>query len=275
MLETRDLNFDRVKVDFLARGGATVSWAFGILFTDPGPFSCQLQYGETGDPQAADWTNVGAPENNVFSLQDPTQRAFGRQSTAHYRVVVTGALGTYTSLPAHVYGILNRHDWLIAREVVRAESLRLRIGVGLSGWLFKRIHHGATPDPSNPATAVTDYLTGEVTQPRNAGTVGTEFTNGYYTPVPFYVDMSPTSHEEKNDTNRGTVDDAGLVVSGRVIMNPEVAYGDVFVADTSDRRYFFRRIQHVSEWRGVPIVASCELRLAPASDVSYTLSKPS
>lgn len=274
MIETRDLVFDRVKVTFLVRGGATVTWSFGSLFTDPGPYTCQLQYGETGDAQASDWTNVGTPAVNVFSLQDPVQRAYGRQTTAHYRVVIATALGTYTSPPAHVYGILNRHDWLRAREVVRQHTLLLKVGDGISGWLFKRIRHGSTPNAAQASTAVTDYLTGEITKPRDPGTLGTEFSGGYYTPVPFYVSTTPAAHDEKNDTTRGQVDDAGLTVLGRVVMVPEVAYGDVFVADTSDRRYYFRRIQHTAEWRGVPLVANCELRLAPAGDVIYQLTKP-
>ncbi len=54
--------FDMVHVSYLIRGGTRVMWELLPTFTDPQPWSFQLQVGETGVEAADDWEDVGGFE---------------------------------------------------------------------------------------------------------------------------------------------------------------------------------------------------------------------
>ena len=275
MLDTRDLVFDRVMVDFLVKGGARVSWRLARDFFDPAPYTFQLQVGSTGDPLADDWTNVGAPQTNVFTITDTTQREYGKNPVTHYRVILTTGLGTYTSRPCSILGVMDHHNWMIAREIVRREKIRLgRTAVRVQGWLLKRRWQGVTPDPTNLATATTDYLTGAIIRSDEATTVGTPFLYGYYAPVPFTIDKSPEGHNERYDDSDNTTDAPQNAITCRALMVPPLATLDVFVAQYSDRRYYFHQIEAAAEVQGVPVIANCTIRRAPSNDVIYSVVIP-
>lgn len=274
MLDTRDLVFDRVSVDFLQRGGARVAWRLFRLFADPGPYAFQLQYSDVGVASSDAWVACGAPVSNESFAVDPIRRGFGKHQVGAYRVVLTTGLGTYVSHPAGLAGILPPHDWNIAREILRQNRLRLRVAAGVQGWLFKRRLSGPTPDPRDLARAAIDSIDRSVIRPAGAETVGTAYTGGYFNPVPLYVELGPASHREMLDQQTGTLDPPGRSVTGFAPMVPEIMSQDVFVADGSDRRYYVNPVQNVAEWRGVPLLARLDLRVAPANDVVYTLPLP-
>ena len=70
------------------------------------------------------------------------------------------------------------------------------------------------------------------------------------------------------------IDDDSLVRQARIIHDPPVAHWDAFVADQSDLRFYFHRVKHVAEIGSVPLVSQAELRLAPFTDVIYTVEVP-
>jgi hypothetical protein len=88
--------------------------------------------------------------------------------------------------------------------------------------------------------------------------------------------MEPGALYEHRDEvrERGTIDDDSLVRQARIIFDPPVAYWDAFVADQSDLRFYFHRIKHIAEIGMVPLVSQAELRLAPFTDVIYTVEVP-
>jgi len=275
VLDTRDRVFDRVAVDFLVKGGARVSWSLARTFLDPPPYEFQLQVGGTGNPAASDWEDVGDPVEGAFFAVDPTQRAYGKNPTTHYRVKLSTINGAYFSIPASVFGVMDHHNWMIARDIVRRERLRLdRTGVKFRGWLLKRMWAGATPDPKDLSAAVTDPLTGAVLRSRATSTLGTPFLSGYYAPVPFTLDKTAEGHYEQYDDADSTTDKPQNLIGCRVVMIPPVATLDAFVAQYSDRRYFFHEVKVTAEWQGVPLVASCSIRRAPSSDVIYSAAVP-
>jgi hypothetical protein len=272
LIDTRDAVFDRISVSYLVRGGATVTWSLRPHFLDPQPHSFQLRVGSTGDPAADDWANVGSPVLNAGLAIDSTRRGFGRLDSTHYRVVLTTPVGTYASRPVSTTGTMGRHDWLIARELVRQRRLQLRLYTAVPGRLLKRRFSGPMPSPTNPAVAVIDPTTGAMIRSTAASTAGTPFTGGYFASVPFLMSTSPASSRSMLDPQRGSVDDASLVVRGSAVMVPELSTGDLFVADGSDRRWYVERVTNAAEWRGVPLVADVELRRAPAGDPAYLVS---
>lgn len=275
MPTTRDLVFDRVTVDYLARGGARIAWRLFRQFTDPGPHDFAVEVGSTGNPLAEDWVAIGPPVRDVGEMIDVIQRGFARYSRiTHYRVHLVTPKDEYRSIPAPVEGVLDKHDWLIAREIIRGRTLVLRKSTGIDGWLFKRKWVGDVGEAADPRTAVIDPVDGSVIRSTAAETVGTAFVGGFFAPIPFRVEATTTSHYEDKDDNRGSIDDVGIKIEGQCVVFPEIRSGDVFVAAGSDRRYNVHPTRNTAERRGVPLLSAVELRLAPASDAIYGLEVP-
>jgi hypothetical protein len=71
---------------------------------------------------------------------------------------------------------------------------------------------------------------------------------------------------------RGTVQD--VIVAGRMLMLPLLDEMDVWVSRKTDDRYYIQAIKGVAEIRGVPLIATVEMRPAPYTDVIYNIPIP-
>lgn len=257
--------FDRVHVSYLIAGGTRVLWDVVPEFSDPLPWSFQLQVGSTGNPDADDWQDVGLPVENSFYAIDGEQRAWGKQSPTYYRVELTTPQGIYVSDPTNGLGVLDARDWRIAREIVRKERLQSR-RADQDGYLLKRRTGGLK------CPACLDLQTDESLRPSCPVCYGTGFQCGYYYPMAgVWAKVDPKVYHKRSGP-RGPV--ADIVVKTRMLMLPLLNELDVWVAGKTDERYFIHTIQHVAEMRGVPLIASVELRPAPYSDIIYTLEIP-
>lgn len=260
--------FDMVHVSYLIRGGTRVMWELLPTFTDPQPWSFQLQVGETGVEAADDWEDVGLPVENTCYAVDATQREYGKNQATHYRIKLVTSKGTYYSDPTAKSGILQPRDWRIAQEIVRKERLRFKYS-SQDGYILKRRSNGQN------CTRCLDLQTDEVTDPYCPQCWGTGKQCGYYYPMGcIWADLSTKTQRTHVDNNatRGTVSD--VVVSGRMLMLPLIESNDVWVSRKTDERYYIHSIQHAAEIRGVPLVANVEMRPAPFTDVIYSIQIP-
>ena len=272
--------FDRVIVDHLVRGSTRVSWGLFYQFTDVDPWVFTLQVGETGNPNAADWQDVGPSFTNAFYAVDDTRRDFGAVRTVHYRVKLQTPQGMYFSPPAAVFGVLDLHDWLLAREYVRKEQLRHRLAT-VAGWLLKRRRTGTPPQDAltgDPRTAVVDPLTNEIVRregPPAEATFGTEFLEGYYAPAPFSLDVTDWAYFDAQDPAMTTqTTNNARSTTARILMFPYVTNRDVFVAAHSDLRYELNGVKVIGSQHSVPLIGSVEAQLIPFSDIVYTIPVP-
>lgn len=235
-------------------------------FTDLPPYVFQLQTGNTGNPNATDWVDVGTPiVNGFFGLDDERREGvYGKRLLTHYRVKLTTATYVYVSLPVATYGELSEKDWLFAREINRKESLRHDL-VSRDGYLLKRMRFG------EPCTTCVDTLTGEITDSKCPDCNGVGFKVGYHAPTPFVLDMSP---EAVTELRRGTEPPGPsrpTDLKGRVLGFPQVSKEDVWVDEKSDQRFLMHEIRHMSEWRGIPLIVQVGIRLAPYTDQIYKI----
>lgn len=274
MDDTRDLRFDRVQVDYMARGGARVSWRLREGFLPASPRMFKIQASAGGVAEADDWADASAAAEDAGHRVDATARGAGRVAPVHYRVVLSSPDGTFVSRPAAATGLLDKHDWLIAREIVRQHRLRLGKSAGVRGWLLRRRWAGATPDPLSPSRGAIDPADGSVIRPWAPSTAGTAYSGGFFAPSPFLVDPSPAATRDVLDPNRGAADDDSLAVQALVVAIPPLASGDLFATDGGDRRYYIQPVRNAAERRGVPLVQSAQLRRAPAGDPAYALEVP-
>lgn len=256
--------FGQTRVWPLINGGSRVEWSMHPRFSDDGPYTYQLQAGRTGSNTADDWVNVGLPVENACYAIDADKRVYGKTQWTHYRIQLTTADGTYTSDPQPATGVLSKSDMLLAREIERKETLRLRKQAGQQGYLLKRRLFGT-------ACTCRDTMTGETLNPGCATCYGTAFVGGYFAPVEYWVEAQPHKHRTHIDDNgRGTVDDGPRTVF-RAINSPQVFSYDVWVDRDTDQRWILHEITNVVEIRGVPIIVAIEGRLAPFSHPIYSL----
>lgn len=263
-----DTVFDRLVVSHLIKGPTRVMWELLDTFTDAGPLSFQLQVGQTSNPLADDWQDVGMPVVDQYFALDTEQRVWGKTNWTHYRVVVTTPRGTYYSLPTGGMGVLDRRFWRVSRELVRQRMRSYRMGVGgQEGYLLKRRVTG------KPCTLCLDYQTREVRNPNCPRCYGTGFECGYYYPMGcVWASLSPRSRHITIDGQRGTVDDQ--VVQADMLLVDLLSEEDVWVAARTDDRYYVHKIDHVVEVKGVPIAAQVELRPVPYSSAIYSIEIP-
>jgi hypothetical protein len=260
--------FDRVVVSHLIRGPTRVLWELLPTFIDPNPLVFRLQVGQTANPLADDWQDVGLPVENQYFALDAEQRVWGKTNWTHYRVVVTSPLGTYYSLPASGMGTLDRRGWRIARELTRQRLLKYRVGpAGQMGYLLKRRWTG------KPCAGCLDWQTKESRNPNCPRCFGTGFECGYYYPMAcVWAELLPKSRHLTIDGQRGVTDDQ--VVQADMLMADMLSEEDIWVADKTDDRYYIHKIDHNAEVRGIPISATVELRLVPYSSVVYSIPIP-
>jgi hypothetical protein len=257
-----------VVISYLLGGqGSTVAWTLQPSFTLPRPYEFTLQVSQANNPNADDWEPVGLPVENVFTAVDPVQRLFGLNRWLFYRVKLVADGQTFYSDPTGLEGTLSRWDWNQARMAMRQEIIAMKNGDGELGYLLKRRIAG----PRCPRC--TDSLTGDVTDGRCPICSGTGFTCGYFFPIAcVWADISPKARHLTLDPNRGTVGDT--VVSARILNPWMLSEEDIFVSKVSDDRYYIHRVADTYTFRGVPIAANVELRLAPVSDCAYTFVIP-
>jgi hypothetical protein len=256
--------FERLRVDNIIQGGTRVWWEIARHFTDPGPYEFQLQTGHTGLDDADDWIDVGAPVVDTYMAFDLNKRVYGKTLDVHYRVKLTTSVDVYYSKPQDSDGLLSKRDWITYRELVRKEQLRHRVQTSVRGFLLKARRYGPRcPD-------CTDTLTEEISNSQCATCYGTGFEFGYFAPLAaHYADVGMESNREHRDPNKGM--DKEDKVEARFVGDPQLYSYDVWVNSTSDERYYLQTIGIKAQHRGVPVVLSAELRLAPYTDVIYTV----
>lgn len=259
--------FRWIEIDFMVEGESRISWSLRDSFQAPTPYAFQLQVGESANPYADDWQDVGPALENTFTITDPVRRAFGKQLTTHYRVKLTDVNDqVYYSQPATVLGRLDFRSWLNVREIIRQIKLGQRMGPGgVSGLLLKKKRSG----PKCPQCL--DPFTGEVLNSKCDICNGTRFIGGYYRAMPCqYNDPTPIKiDEQRSQGPEGW--SAVTAVRGQFLGSPMLATGDIWVDAASDLRYYVETVEVENQYNGVPVTLRCELFQLPFSHQAYSI----
>ena len=252
--------FERVFVTAAPAGFTTIEWRLNKCF--PIPPGIPEFYVEYAPAAGGEWErlNPDTPEINTCAYVDTLKGRCGYDS-GYYRVVMAVGGEEYHSKPEAVYGVWNKYDWRIAREVVRKEYLRLKRYVGTFGYLLRRREHGTK------CTQCVDFDTGESVSAQCDNCYGTGFAGGYYDGIPFYVDMSGTVSSKDVQIPFGTMDNRKRVV--RAVAYPMVGTYDMWVDADKNIRYIVRQVETAVERKGRPLVYVCEFRQLPGNATEY------
>lgn len=263
-----DCAFKRVAVTHVTKGGSLVCWEMAPTFFPIGPLHF---YVDLGWPGTDEWTALNAePIVDDCCFIDTCQRNWKTLNEVYYRVrlVLPNVEGcpVYKSQPTSAIGRLDRKDWLRARDIVRREHLQQRKVDGTAGFLLKRKKFGVK------CTRCTEWDTSEITDSNCPICYGTGIVGGYYPGVEFY--LTPTGGWDRKinvaTPPRGT--NADITDGGnRCMLYPLVDTKDIWVEADADARYIIDSFKVLAEYKGLPLVGSLKMSLAPGSHIVYSV----
>ncbi len=251
--------FDRVIVTPHILGGSSVTWELDDKIDVEGPYAFYLEWAEHPD---AEWVEVAGPAADSI-LVDTEQRRFSKLPHSVYRVRLETPTGLLYSDVNPLMGSWNRHDFLIAREVIRREYLALKRYTGTRGRYLARKQWGEV------CTECTDYDTGQVTDAHCPTCFGTGIVGGYHAASDLWLGEDLKADREKREDGVGMV--ANIAQMARAVACPFLTSEDVWISLATDERWAIQQKRKLVMLRGKPLVWNVELRLVPPSDVIYTI----
>lgn len=267
--------FTSVTVYTLSPDQTLIEWELHPDFKLSGSYSFSVQFSRSANPDAADeWVQVGTQvvsPSATFSVYDADVRfASTTARTGFYRVELVNGDGlTYYSYIEPTWGGLGRADRLLIREMYRQECLRLRKKVGTSGFLYHSRQHGPKAALDNRSA---EYVAGGPLGFSNSATINTRFAGGYWSPVPYVVEVSTPVNKTAKTNGPGNV--APVVLQGRALAFPVPMSGDIWHSCVTGRRYYVNDVRVVAAVRSVPVVMQFGLGEIPPGRVEYDLELP-
>lgn len=274
--------FKRIQIVTHPLGGNLIAWEMYAGLCYDGPLHFYVDFGRPGadfgnmDDTEQEWETLNqSPVVNHCIYFDPEQRHWDQCIDFYYRIrlVLPGQLDengeptVVLSQPQQANGVLSKRDWLMARDICRKEYLlqRKRTNITARGWILKRKRWG------NRCPDCQEFDTKEVLNGRCPRCWGTGFIGGFYPAVEFNTIMSnaPWIREFARDPQISLRN--SIIRYGRSVAYPYIDTNDVFVAKDKGDRYYVNRIQTGAEIGNVPLVVILELRLAPVTDIIYTI----
>ena len=249
----------RISPNYL--GGFLYCWEIAGGFNDPGPWSFIVQKGPTAK---GPWENISPKLVNVIAWRDEGgKNLVGKSNTLYFRVQMKTPRGTYSSHAVQPYGDLPRREYLLAREIIRRETLRARVLAGVECDLYIRSTFGPR------CTFCVDPVTGDVRDSHCKKCLGTGRYPAYFGPHRMMLSFSPDAAHSKNNSNDGTHETRTF--EALAIGNPVIKKGDVIVDLRQDKRYVVGIASVVSEVRRVACLQRIGFDEAPLSDPIYRL----
>ncbi len=244
-------------------GGFLYSWEIGGGFNDPAPWEFEVQLGDTAE---GPWQMISPRLVNVIAWQDAGKRfLYGKSDILYFRVVMHTPNGTYFSQVIQPYGDLSRRDYLLAREIIRRESLRARVLAGTVCDLYIRSIFGPK------CTFCIDPVTGDVRDSHCRKCLGTGRYPAYFGPHKMMFSFSPDAAHTKTNSPDGTHETRTF--EAMAIGNPILKKGDVVIDRAQDKRYVIGMASVVSEVRRIPCLQRVGFDEAPLSDSIYRIGE--
>jgi len=259
--------FKRVEVWHMARGQSQICWSLSANFFPKGPLHFYVDFGRAGTDE---WVvlNPDDPVIDDCCFTDPCQRTWEFLSDHYYRIrmIQPSVPGSpvIKSDPVLGSGRLAKRDWLVAREIVRKERVQLRVD-GTDGFLLKRKKYGVR------CSRCTDWDTKEVTDSDCPYCFGTGILGGYYPGVEFTVKLEDNWNRKLSIGPPPQGVNANIVKQARVILFPTIDTRDIWVRADNDERYIVDSWTCIASYKGLQLIATTVLKLAPATDIVYSV----
>ncbi len=265
--------FKRVQIVNQPRGGTLIGWELKEGFRSKSAFNFYVDWGYAGTDE---WKVLNTdPIVDSCTYVDLLQRQYDQTPHYYYRVRLvlptdinpeTGHCKVFTSTPQQANGLWSKMDWLLAREICRKEYLyqRKRTNMTAVGHVLKRKRWGKA------CIRCTDFDTGEVEAQDCPVCYGTGFEGGYYKAQRLVITLDPPEEHGFAFTEQEGFDHS-MNRAGRCVNYPHLDTDDVYVRDDNGERFWIKKIEPIVEVGAIPIVVKPKMKLAPATDIIYTV----
>ncbi len=262
--------FRRLTVDGhysrIARNVFAVQWVLDRTFIEPGPWTFTLLRFHNPTETESVGLEV-ATAQDAYLLEDRSADPGSFGVNLSYGVRLQDGNGViYESQRVTTQSYWGKRDWLLAREIVRKDTLLLQKKVGVRGWLLKR---RITGDPC-PRCVGPD---GAITDPQCPVCYGTGVVGGYYPAYEYWVCMSASKRLVRLTSDKGLI--AANTESAWGHAYPTVDPQDIWVNyHTGDRYRVQSEVAETVRHRGIPLRIEMSLNLQPNSSSIYNVPLP-
>lgn len=256
-------------------GHKLVTWRMLPGFEPSAPIDFNVEYARSGGEFSV--VNPEPLTDQCFFI-DPAQYDYNCDRDSYYRISFTYDGQDVVSEPVRAGAYFdNRHDWLLAREMVRRNYLSVKKYGGLRGQLLKRKRWGTRC--TNPDCL--DWDTKEVARRLCPTCAGTGIVGGYYPPIEMWVkETGATPNPTKKMTEMNLSQAITLEVSTPAW--PWIETRDVWVNLKNNERFIIEAVAPCERFAGIDIVWKMAMSLMPQSlsealhsaEVNYIVENP-
>lgn len=244
--------------------GFSYSWAVSGDFCDPGPWRFRILEGPSDKGPWAPTSPI--IESGSFWREPAGRHLVNKSNVLYFRMELTTASGTYFSEAIQPYGSFeSKRDFLLAREIIRRETLRARVLAGVPCKVYLKSTFGPR------CTHCLDPDTGDVRDSNCKFCLGTGRCPPYYGPYDMTMSFSTDGAHRKDNSTEGTHE--SKMFEALAVGNPVLKQGDVIIDTASDKRYVIGVASVVSEVRRIACLQRLAFDEAALSDPVYRLSK--
>ena len=212
---------------------------------------------------------VGETEEDTEFLDDQRRLTTTSMDSWYALKVEDMDNGEYWYSPAQPVGTaMRKREWLIARELIRRETMRLvKMRAGTRGWLLRRRISG------QPCTYCASPETGQVTRPDCPYCYGVTFVGGYYTPQEMWVELNPDTVLRRLDPSQGAIADYQKTL--RCLAYPLPGPNDYWVSSKTGLAYRFKENVSVeARLEEEPLVLRADVYVEQSDNVIYKFPIP-
>jgi len=242
--------------------GFSFSWEVSPSFSGPGPWTFVVQRGET---EEGPWEDVSPVLSGVSAWSDSGRFVVPKDPVLYYRVEMTAGSSRYTSSVVQPYGVVNKREFLLIRNMRRQELLQMKQMTGVPGCYYSKAIFGPKCE------TCTDFVNGDSFSTDCEDCFGTGKTPGYHGPYCCWFKPSVSQRDKGMKNNRDVSENYGFTF--RFLGTPPLKKDDVIVDSTQGKAYYVGAVQSVAEMRRVPIVQLAGVREIPTSSPLYRLGQ--
>ena len=259
MDSTLENPFERVDVRRQPDGHTRVRFVVRPIVPYPRPWTFRV---ERKDYVGSDWNVIASDLVLGEVLLNESDERYDLLSTARYRVVLE-ADDLSEGLSDVVYPgmILNKQDWLIAKEVCRRKYKQMRLYTGREGTLL-------APDHSSvPCDVCVSPVNGQSMDPNCSTCNGTGYLSGY-SAIDYPLEIHKIQSDREEQSTKGTRSELTMSATGIASPMPEPDEYIWVDHSTGYRYHVSGPIIPESHIRGMPLVIGMRLhRISPKDEV--------
>lgn len=242
--------------------GFTFQWTLDPLLDVAPPWIFTVQESPTGRDA---WADISPPLADQLIYIEEERRKFDKSRRPYFRI--RGEIGgrMLYSAVRDAFGDLNRREWLLAREIMRKELLRMRGMGGVPVTLWMKFHTGAK------CPRCRDVVSQETLDANCPVCCGTGYVTGFHGPYSSWASFTPVVSRKRHEEGGAGITDLRQH-QVRLLGSFALVRDDLILDTPSQRVYAVDQISQLIELRRVPLVIQCTAHEGNFTDIAQSLS---